>query len=251
MSSPPALELRSLSASYAGPRVVHEVSLTVPAGHVAAVLGPNGAGKSTLLRAVMGLVPKVSGEALVHGESVVRRRTHHIARGRRVSYIPEGRGVLNSLTVRENLQLAARLAASGAEPGAVIERVTGRFPILRDRLSQPAGQLSGGQQQMLALARALAAEPLLMIVDEPSLGLAPLVRAEVGEILQGLAAEDGLAVLLAEQDVSMAAAASTVHLLRDGRLVSTLSAAMLDDIDLLRDAYLGDGGQAEPTKEGR
>jgi branched-chain amino acid transport system ATP-binding protein len=229
----PALEVNGVSAGYGPTAVLREVSFTVPAGSVVALLGPNGAGKTTVLRAVSGLLPVRSGTIRIAGRDVTRERAHRrFARG--LCHVPEGRGVFRGLTVRENLVLQA---AAGQEDDA-LERAVAAFPILGRRLGQQAGTLSGGQQQMLAMAAAHVRSPGLVLVDEASLGLAPIIVDEIFAFLQQRAGE-GAALLIVDQFARRALAlATTAYVLRRGRIVHGGPAADLLNSDLFG-SYLG------------
>jgi branched-chain amino acid transport system ATP-binding protein len=235
------LALENVRASYGHGNVVEAISLRVSAGEICAILGANGAGKTTILRAIMGYLPAVDGS--ITGPDNVQLRgmpTHEIAR-LGVAYVPEGRGILYSLTVRENLLVGAMPARAGAAPLAErMEAVLQKFPMLRARLDQDAGLLSGGQQQMLAIGRALISAPRVLLLDEPSLGLAPLVRREIAETLVTIKRDRGPAVLLVEQDVKLAQRCADFALvLRRGQLIRRLEVAELADREGLRKAYLG------------
>jgi branched-chain amino acid transport system ATP-binding protein len=195
------LEVRGLTARYGRAEALKGVDLTVAPGECVGVLGPNGAGKSTLLRAIMGLVSR-SGSVLLDGISVGTRRTEKLAEAGLIM-VPETRGIFGPLTVRENLDLGGWLASGRGELATRREQAFALFPRLRERAAQPAGSLSGGEQQMLAIGRALMARPRLLLLDEPSLGLAPRVT---GEILSAIGALNraGLAVLLVEQKAPLA-----------------------------------------------
>jgi branched-chain amino acid transport system ATP-binding protein len=226
------LELRGIHAGYGDHAVLRDISLTVPAGTVVAVLGPNGAGKTTLLRVASGLLRPSAGTVLLGGEDVTRARPHTRAR-RGLCHIPEGRGIYPTLTVRENLVLHSRKG----EEAAAVDRATAAFPVLGEKLRQPAGQLSGGQQQMLSLVRSYLTSPRLVLVDEASMGLAPVVVDKIFEFLAEIAAS-GTALLLVEQYVSRALAlASRVYLLNKGSVVFT--GPPQDVADDLLAAYLG------------
>ncbi|ABH00513.1 ABC branched-chain amino acid transporter, permease component (plasmid) [Rhodococcus jostii RHA1] len=229
----PALMVEELSAGYGSTTVLRDVSLTVPSGGAVALLGPNGAGKSTLLAALSGLLPLTGGRFAMHGEDVTGRPAHQLAAAG-LSHIPEGRGVFRGLTVRENLVMQA---GRGAEDEA-IERAVSAFPVLGQRLEQQAGTMSGGQQQMLAMSAAYVRRPRLVLVDEASLGLAPLVVDEIFSFLGQLVA-DGAALLLVDQFAARALnLASYAYVLNRGRVVHHGSAADLDETTLAR-AYLG------------
>ncbi len=237
------LTLDRLTARYTRFDVVQEVSISVHNKEVCAIVGPNGAGKSSLLRAIMGAVPRLRGSVRLGDVELVGRRTHDIAL-LGVAYVPEGRGVLNSLTVRENLQLAVRPRRgqhrTAHERAAALDAAADRFPVLRDRIDQPAGQLSGGEQQMLAVSRALAWGPRILLVDEPSLGLAPQVRTTLAAEFRRIAADDGISVLLAEQDTKFAeASADRGYVLHLGRVLEEVHGFTAEDGVRIRQSYLG------------
>jgi branched-chain amino acid transport system ATP-binding protein len=227
------LELRNITAGYGDTTVLRDVSVTVPDSSVVALLGPNGAGKTTTLRVASGLVRPRRGEVVLDGAEVSRLGPYRrVARG--LCHIPEGRGIFPSLTVRENLILDS---ARGREREA-IEKAIQTFPVLGIRQRQVAGTLSGGEQQMLALVRAYISKPKIVLVDEASLGLAPLVVDSIFEFLEQLAA-DGVALLLVEQYVSRALElASTVYVLSQGSIVYSGPAGDLDE-DAIFALYAG------------
>jgi branched-chain amino acid transport system ATP-binding protein len=228
-----ALEVQNVSAGYGRATVLRDVSLVVPAGSVVALLGPNGAGKSTLLRAISGLLPISQGQIRMAGRDVTKQPAQRrFAHG--LCHVPEGRGVFRGLTVRENLRLQA---APGAEAEA-LEQAVSAFPVLGRRLAQRAGTLSGGEQQMLAMSAAYVRHPSLVLVDEASLGLAPIIVDEIFGFLERCA-EAGAALLIVDQFARRALQmASTAYVLRRGRIVHDGSAAQLLDSDLF-DSYLG------------
>ncbi|HEY1363902.1 MAG TPA: ABC transporter ATP-binding protein [Xanthobacteraceae bacterium] len=234
------LAVRDLRVRYGKVVALEGVSLAVEEGEVVTLVGANGAGKSTLLRAVMGLVPVAAGAVEVAGAHTTGRRAHEMAR-LGIGYVPEGRGTLRTLSVRENMLLGAsarmeRNDARGAE--AEMERVLERFPALRERAGQLAGTLSGGQQQMLVIARALMGRPRLLLLDEPSLGLAPIVARTIFATIAELRAQ-GVTVLLVEQNAQAALAlASRGYVLEMGRIVLE-GAGLLGD-PRVRAAYLGE-----------
>jgi branched-chain amino acid transport system ATP-binding protein len=191
------LELRDVRVSYGRIEVVHGVDLSVGQGEVIGMIGPNGAGKSSLLRSICGLVRPTSGEAVFEGRVLTGMAPEQIVRQGLV-LVPEGRHIFKTLTVAENLRLGARGELDG---GAWMERTLERFPILRERAGQRADRLSGGEQQQLAIARALLGKPKLLILDEPSLGLAPKMIDVIYELLQGLR-EEGVTMLLVEQNAA-------------------------------------------------
>jgi branched-chain amino acid transport system ATP-binding protein len=227
------LELRGIRAAYDKVEVLHGVDLLIPAGAVVAVLGPNGAGKTTTLRVAAGLHRPTRGDVFMAGRRVTGARPDELAR-RGVCTIPEGRGVFPNLTVREHLRMATHTGVSLGE----IEEVTfTHFPRLADRRQQPAGTLSGGEQQMLSLARALATGPALLLLDELSMGLAPLVVEELYENVARVASE-GVSIMVVEQFVgAVLGVADTVAVMLQGR-VSFVGPP--DEVrDRLSDAYLG------------
>lgn len=199
MPSEPALELDGVSVSYAGLRALHNVSMVVPQGAAVALLGANGAGKSTMLRTISGVIRAERGQIHVHGQRIERRPAYRIAR-MGVVHVPEGRGVFPSLTVRENLLMATSAMSGALDP---VEEGTALFPALGNRLAQVAGSLSGGEQQMLALARALMAKPKVLMVDEISMGLAPIIVGQLFETLRERVAA-GISLLIVEQYVEAA-----------------------------------------------
>jgi branched-chain amino acid transport system ATP-binding protein len=206
VSSDAALDIRGLRVAYGGVTALHDVSITVPRGAVVALLGPNGAGKSTTLRTISGVMRAEAGTITSFGRRIDRMPAYRIAR-MGVVHVPEGRGIFPSLDVRENLEMAAEGTtgrSDGPESGrSAIEEATEMFPVLGNRLRQTAGSLSGGEQQMLALARAIMARPRLLMVDEISMGLAPIVVGDLFEALRKIAAT-GASLLLVEQYVETA-----------------------------------------------
>jgi len=229
----PVLELRGVRAAYGKVEVLHGVDLVVPAGEVVAVLGPNGAGKSTTLRVAAGLHPVTGGDVYLTGRRITGARPDELAR-RGVCTIPEGRGVFPNLTVRENLRMSTY---AGTRLAAVEETAYTRFPLLADRRSQPAGTLSGGEQQMLSMARALATDPALLLLDELSMGLAPLVVEQLYEIVRAIAAE-GVSILVVEQFAqTVLTVADRAAVMVHGVVTTTGTPAQIEG--LLSDAYLG------------
>jgi branched-chain amino acid transport system ATP-binding protein len=220
--TPPALAVRGLTARYGRIEALHPTDLHVGAGELVAVLGPNGAGKSTLLRAIVGLTPG-QGEVAFVGKPLPRGNARACAE-LGVILVPEGRGIFGPMTVRENLDLGAyMLAGNRAEIAAREERVFALFPRLKDRQKQMAGSLSGGEQQMLAIGRALMAGPKLLLLDEPSLGLAPRLAGEILETL-GRLNQAGLGILLVEQKAPLALKlAKRAYLLATGRVVAEVT----------------------------
>jgi branched-chain amino acid transport system ATP-binding protein len=214
------LEVRGLEAFHGHARALWGVDLTVADAEIVSVIGPNGAGKSTLVNAVAGLLRTVHGEILVDGVDLTALPAHRVCE-QGVAIVPEGRRVFAHMTVRENLLLGAHRRGARAAHRAALDRVHGLFPRLAERAQQPAMNLSGGEQQMLAIGRALMAQPRLLLMDEPSLGLAPVVIDEVFAAIETINA-DGVSVLLVEQEVERAlAAASRAYLIAEGRIVTT------------------------------
>ncbi|HLI54989.1 MAG TPA: ABC transporter ATP-binding protein [Acidimicrobiales bacterium] len=231
------LSVESVSVSYGGLRALSEVSLVVPDGSVVALLGANGAGKTTTLRAISGLVRPDKGRIVFAGADITRWPPHGIAAAG-VVHVPEGRGIFRSLTVAENLSMASYARVAG-QSGSIIDQAVELFPVLGQRLSQQAGTLSGGEQQMLALARALVTRPRLLMLDEISMGLAPLVTAELFERIRSSAAA-GTSMLLVEQYVDAALElADYAYVLEKGRIVDMGEPADLQSSAALTDAYLG------------
>jgi branched-chain amino acid transport system ATP-binding protein len=240
------LEIRNLSTGYAGIDVVHGVDLTVGAGEIVALIGANGAGKSTLVKTVSGLLAPRAGEIVFEG-----RRIDSLAPRARVklgiAHVPEGRQMFPGLTVAENLRLGAYAhgrALGEAELQNRIRSVCERFPVLLNRLGEPAGNLSGGQQQMLAIARGLMAAPRLIMLDEPSLGLAPVLVEEIFRLIHGLKRQ-GLAVVLSEQNARMSLAiADRGYVVEMGRVVMAGTGRELLDNPEVIERYLGVGKAA-------
>jgi branched-chain amino acid transport system ATP-binding protein len=230
------LELENVEARYGPVQALHGVSLTVGEGEIVAVLGGNGAGKTTTLRAVSGLVT-TAGEVRFAGERITRAAPERVARSG-IAHVPEGRGIFSELSVRDNLRLGAYLRRDGF--GEDFERVRGYFPWLEERRDQQAGTLSGGEQQMLAIARALMARPRLLLLDEPSLGLAPLIVREIFRIVGQLNEEEGLAVLVVEQNAKLALRSSSrAYVLEVGRVALEGPSVELAENESVRKAYLG------------
>jgi len=234
----PFLELRGVDVAYGKLRALHGVSLRVDRGEVVALLGANGAGKTTTLRAISGLLAPTAGEILLDGQRIGGRRPDLIVRDG-IAHSPEERHIWPELSVQENLSLGAYICRDRSETATRLESVLTQFPRLRERLRQLAGTLSGGEQQMLAIGRALMSGPRLLLLDEPSLGLSPLMSQEVLGALKRLCAQ-GITVLIVEQNVHSAlAVANRAYVFETGRIVAEDSAANIrNDPDLLR-AYLG------------
>jgi branched-chain amino acid transport system ATP-binding protein len=232
------LRVRGLTARYGQVPVLHGIDFDVPTAGVSALLGANGAGKTTTLRALSGLVTR-GGQVMLGDRETVKLPTETIA-GLGVAHVPADRGTFLPLTTEENLRLGAYLVKDKHEIAADLERMYSYFPRLKQRRSQQAGTLSGGEQQMLAIARALMLRPRLLLLDEPSFGLAPMIVQEVYGILRQVIAADGLSVLLVEQNATLALEiASRVWLLETGRVVANGTASEMRDSELVREAYLG------------
>jgi branched-chain amino acid transport system ATP-binding protein len=228
--------VEGVRAGYGELEVLHGVSLQVAPGEAVALLGSNGAGKTTLLRVISGLLP-YRGSVRWRGEELAGVAPHERAR-RGIAHIPEGRGILHSLTVQENLELGALFGAARARRRENMEAMFELFPILRERRRQLAGTLSGGQQQMLAIARALMSEPELLLVDEPSLGLAPVVIEEVVQALQAVRSR-GASLLLVEQNLSVALrVVDRGYVLENGVVAFQGTRSELEHSEQVRAAYL-------------
>ena len=231
------LEIRNLTARYGAVQALHGLSLTVAEGEVVAVLGANGAGKTTTLRAVSGTVVR-QGEVTFAGRSIARSTPEEVAR-LGIAHVPEGRGTFAELSVLENLRLGAYTSRNGDLTGR-LQRVYDLWPWMRERRDQQAGTLSGGEQQMLALGRALMARPRLLLLDEPSLGLAPIVVRELFATVGKLNEEERLTVLVVEQNAAVALhASSRAYVLEAGRVALEGASAELAGNDDIRRVYLG------------
>ncbi|TWF79886.1 branched-chain amino acid transport system ATP-binding protein [Pseudonocardia hierapolitana] len=234
-----SLEVRGLTTSYGAVTALDEVDLGAEPGQITAVLGANGAGKTTLLRTISGLVRPSAGQVLLDGADLTRSATEEIARAG-IAHVPEGRGVITELTVEENLRLGAMLGASRRRDGRGLAQVYEMFPPLRERRRQDAHVLSGGERQMLVIGRALLTGPSVLLLDEPSLGLAPRIVAQIFELLRGLVDAEGTTVLLVEQNARSALSIADVGIVLNlGRVVARDRAATLAADDALRHAYLG------------
>ncbi len=234
----PILEVGGLSASYGQSKVLFDCTLTVNEGAITTLLGANGAGKTTMLRAISGMV-KTAGQIRVGGVPVQGKATEHIAR-MGVAHVPDGRGTFLQLTVQENLQLGGYSRKDRAEVERDIEKVHGYFPRLKERYLQQAGTLSGGEQQMLAIGRALMLRPRLLLLDEPSFGLAPLVVREIFAIMAEINRTEKVSILLVEQNAELALKLATdAFLLETGRIVLSGKAATFMQDETVRRSYLG------------
>ena len=234
----PLLELRDVKARYGPIAALHGVSLTVEQGEIVALLGANGAGKTTTLRAVCGMV-RTAGQVTFAGRSIAGRSPESVAR-LGIAHVPEGRGLFTDLTVWENIRMGAVVRGGQKALRANADRVLGHFPWMRERRNQQAGTLSGGEQQMLALVRALVSSPKLLLLDEPSLGLAPTITRELFAIVKRLNEEEGLTVLVVEQNATVALeAAQRAYVLEVGRVAVSGESAELQRHEGVRKSYLG------------
>jgi len=235
-SSDPILEATGVHAWYGSSHVLHGVDLSIARGETVGLLGRNGMGKSTLIRTLLGHVPQRDGRIHLFGQDMSKARPHEVAR-RGVAYVPEGRGVFPNLTVRENLVMAAR-PAPGSQRGWTYARVMETFPRLQERVGNLGSQLSGGEQQMLSIGRALMTQPDLIILDEATEGLAPLIVAEIWRVIQAIRA-DGIATLIVDRDYKMVLSQSErAVVLQKGQVVlSGQSSELLNSSQLSQ--YLG------------
>jgi branched-chain amino acid transport system ATP-binding protein len=232
------LEVKGLHASYGQTRVLHGIDFAMEKGSITALLGANGAGKTTTLRALCAMV-KTQGEIRFEGERVEHRATEDIVR-LGVAHVPDGRGTFLNLSTEENLRLGAYTRRDRAAVESDLERVFGYFPRLRERRAQQAGTLSGGEQQMLAVSRALMLRPKLMLLDEPSFGLAPLLVRELFGILRAINERESVSMMLVEQNAAMALdLADHAYLIETGRVVLHGSSDELKSNDSVRRSYLG------------
>jgi branched-chain amino acid transport system ATP-binding protein len=232
------LEVEGLDAFYGQSQALHGIGFAIAEGQVRTLLGANGAGKTTVLRAICGMV-RTTGEIRFEGKRISGWATEDVVR-LGVAHIPEGRGTFVRLTVEENLQLGAMTRRDRAGIAADIDRVYGHFPRLKERRTQQAGTLSGGEQQMLAVGRGLMLRPRLLLLDEPSFGLAPLIVEELFEILRRVNEETGVAMLIVEQNAALALElAEHAYLLETGRIVMDAPAAVVGANESIRRSYLG------------
>jgi branched-chain amino acid transport system ATP-binding protein len=232
------LEVRDLCAFYGETQALYGLDFALDEGKIVTLLGANGAGKTTTLRALCGMV-RLSGEVRFDGKSLLSRPTEDIVR-LGIAHVPEGRGTFVRMTVEENLQLGAMVRHDRVGVSRDIEQVYGHFPRLKERRAQAAGTLSGGEQQMLAVGRALMLRPRLMLLDEPSFGLAPLIVEELFEILRRLNRELGVGMLIVEQDAALALdLADHAYLLETGQIVMANPAHELGQDEAVRRSYLG------------
>jgi branched-chain amino acid transport system ATP-binding protein len=232
------LEVRSVTAGYGAFTALWDASLSVAAGEVVAVVGPNGAGKTTLLRVISGLLPTRAGALVLDGAPLTGRPAHEVvARG--IAHVPEGRRLFPALTVADNLKMGAYLPAARRRFAESVERVYALFPVLAERRGQRAGSLSGGEQQMLAIGRALMSRPKLILLDEPSMGLAPVMVLRVFDLIRRVR-EEGYTILVVEQNVrQVLKIADRAYLLEVGRIRAEGRAAELSEDEFVRKAYVG------------
>ena len=232
------LEFKNISAGYGDLKVLFNVSMEVDSGEVVSLVGSNGAGKTTLLRIICGLSPVTSGSIIFDGIDLLAKKTHNLA-DLGIAHIPQGRGTLRRMTVKENLTMGAYCRSKRKNIPKNIEYAYQLMPKLKQRQNQIAGSLSGGEQQMLAIARAMMMEPRLIIMDEPSLGLAPIITEEVFDLISKVA-EEKIGILLVEQNLSQALSiASRGYVLENGHIVLSGAAKELFDNPSVREAYLG------------
>ena len=232
------LEVSGLNAAYGATKVLHDVSFSLESGHITAILGANGAGKTTTLRAMCQTV-QTSGSILFDGQQLVGKPTESVVR-MGVAHVPDGRGTFTALSTEENLRLGAYTRGNKAELALDLEKAFTRFPILKERRHQQAGTLSGGEQQMLAISRALMLRPKLLLLDEPSFGLAPLIVAEIFRIMRTINQEDKVSMLLVEQNASLALdLADYAYLLETGGVALSGPSEKIKNDESVRKAYLG------------
>ena len=235
----PLLQVDNLSASYGQVRVIQDASLSVGTGSVTVILGANGAGKTTLLRSICNMMVRTTGDIRFGGKKINQLPTQAIAR-LGIAHVPDGRGTFLQLSVEDNLRLGAYGRKNKGSVQNDLERMLQYFPRLQERYGQTAGTLSGGEQQMLAIARALMSRPALLLLDEPSFGLAPLVIKEIFRILGEIRANDQVSILLVEQNAKLALAfADYGYLLETGRVAMEGTGAELSSNESIRDIYLG------------
>ena len=232
------LEVSGLNAAYGATKVLHDIKFSLEVGHITAILGANGAGKTTTLRSLCQTV-KTSGSIVFDGQQLIGKSTENVVR-MGIAHVPEGRGTFTALSTEENLRLGAYVRADKAELALDMEKAFTRFPILKQRRHQQAGTLSGGEQQMLAISRALMLRPKLLLLDEPSFGLAPLIVAEIFRIMRTINKEDKVSMLLVEQNASLALdLADHAYLLETGKVALSGPSEQIKNDESVRKAYLG------------
>jgi branched-chain amino acid transport system ATP-binding protein len=233
------LEVTGLEVRYGNVTAVKGISLEVAEGEVVAIIGPNGAGKTSTLRAITGLVPGAAGRVVFRGTDISRWKAHRIVT-LGLGHAPEGRRLFPQMTVLENLRMGAYRRRGSAQIGRTLAQIEALFPRLAERRTQLAGTLSGGEQQMLAIGRALMAEPRLLVLDEPSFGLAPMIVREIGRIVRSINRERGVSVLLVEQNARMALGiAGRAYVMETGRMTISGPSAALVESPHVKAAYLG------------
>ena len=233
------LKVEGLRAGYGSINILWDLSFEVREGEVVAILGSNGAGKTTMVRAITGMVRPSAGSVSFNGEDLARKSSRYIL-DKGIVQVPEGRQIFTDMTVLENLEMGAFNKPTREAFGKNLEAAYQRFPKLKERAKQAAGTLSGGEQQMLAVARALIGMPRLLILDEPSLGLAPNIVDDILEVASSMARNDGIAVLLVEQDITKAlACADRGYVIENGRIALQGSASELSTNEHVKKAYLG------------
>ncbi len=233
------LEIESVDVFYGRVQALHGVSIRVERGEIVTLIGANGAGKSTTLRAISGLQRARAGRITFDGKDISNEPSHGIV-GRGLSHVPEGRRIFTNLSVMENLEMGAYLVRDKKDCARMLERVFGLFPRLQERSGQSGGTLSGGEQQMLAIGRSLMSKPSMLLLDEPSLGIAPILVKEIFEEIRAINKEDGTTILLVEQNANMALhLAHRGYVLETGRIVLEDSAQALLDNARVKEAYLG------------
>jgi branched-chain amino acid transport system ATP-binding protein len=230
--------VKGLKAFYGQTQALYDIGFDIAAGGITTLLGANGAGKTTTLRAICNML-RTEGTIRFDGQNIVGKATEEIVR-LRIAHVPEGRGTFTTLTVEENLRIAAYTRRDKAAVHADLDRVFGYFPRLKERLQQQAGTLSGGEQQMLAIARAVMLKPRLMLFDEPSFGLAPLIVVEIFRIMRRINQEEKVSMLLVEQNAALALdLADTAYVLETGRVVMSGPASVVKNDENIRKSYLG------------
>jgi branched-chain amino acid transport system ATP-binding protein len=233
----PVLEVRGLTVNYGVIGALHDISFSIQSGHIVTLIGGNGAGKTTTLRAISGLVRAASGEVIYEGQAITNTPAHQLV-ARRLAHVPEGRMVFANLTVMENLRMGAYLRRDDFTPE--LDYAFTVFPRLKEREKQLAGTLSGGEQQMLAIARALMSKPKFLMLDEPSLGIAPLLVKTIFEKIVEINREQGITILLVEQNANLALEISQYgYVLETGRIILQDTAAALRQDPKVKSAYLG------------
>ncbi len=235
---PKLLEVSGLNAAYGATKVLHDINFSLEVGHITAILGANGAGKTTTLRSLCQTV-KTTGSIVFDGQQLIGKSTENVVR-MGIAHVPEGRGTFTALSTEENLRLGAYVRNDKAELALDMEKAFTRFPILKQRRHQQAGTLSGGEQQMLAISRALMLRPKLLLLDEPSFGLAPLIVAEIFRIMRTINKEDKVSMLLVEQNASLALdLADHAYLLETGKVALSGPSEQIKNDESVRKAYLG------------